>query len=67
MSMGVNREVFKRGDITEARTILGLPQEEFIFTFVGNVIKQKGIEELLLAFRQVKELTNRQVKLVIIG
>ena len=67
MSMGVNREVFKPGDQKAARTTLQLPQEEFIFTFVGNVIKQKGVEELLQAFQEVKQTTTKKVKLAIIG
>ncbi len=65
--MGVNREVFKRGDKQAVRAELGLEQDAFTYLFVGNVIKQKGIEELLLAFQQVQEEANRKVKLVIIG
>ncbi len=66
-SMGVNCEVFKPGDQAEAREYLGLAQDAFTFLFVGNVIKQKGIEELLLAFEQLQLQTDRPVKLVIIG
>lgn len=50
MSMGVNREVFKEGDKEDARKLLNLSPGDFIFSFVGNVIKQKGVQELLQAF-----------------
>ena len=66
-SMGVNRDVFKPGDKKVARAALGLEQDVFTYLFVGNVIKQKGIEELLLAFEQVQKKANQKVKLVIIG
>lgn len=66
-SMGVNRDVFKQGNKELARTQLGLEQDAFTYLFVGNVIKQKGIEELLLAFEQVQAKANQKVKLVIIG
>ena len=67
MSMGVNREIFKRGDQNEARATLQLTTDEYLFTFVGNVIQQKGVEELLQAFQKVKERTDVKVKLAIIG
>ena len=41
-SMGVNRDVFKRGDKQAVRAELGLEQDAFTYLFVGNVIKQKG-------------------------
>lgn len=66
-SMGVNRQVFHPGDKMAARKALGLEQDAFTYLFVGNVIKQKGIEELLLAFEKVQAEAGRKVKLVIIG
>lgn len=66
-SMGVNREVFKPANKIEIRRELHLPEERFIFLFVGNVIKQKGIEELLQAFQMVKKKVNRPVELVLVG
>ncbi|MGM9949308.1 MAG: glycosyltransferase [Lysinibacillus sp.] len=66
-SMGVNRQVFHPGDKSAARAAVGLEQDAFIYLFVGNVIKQKGIEELLVAFEKVQAEADRKVKLVIIG
>ncbi|NLY79184.1 MAG: glycosyltransferase family 4 protein [Lysinibacillus sp.] len=66
-SMGVDRNIFKPGNKREVRNELGLEEDPFIYLFVGNVIKQKGLEELLVAFQQVKKESDRKVKLVIIG
>ncbi|MBB5149064.1 MULTISPECIES: glycosyltransferase [Ureibacillus] len=66
-SMGVNRQQFKPGNKEIVRKELNLDDDAFIYLFVGNVIKQKGVEELLIAFQQVKKEANRKVKLVIIG
>ncbi|CAM5191780.1 Glycosyltransferase involved in cell wall bisynthesis OS=Ureibacillus acetophenoni OX=614649 GN=SAMN05877842_104128 PE=4 SV=1 [Ureibacillus acetophenoni] len=66
-SMGVNREVFKPGNQYAIRNELGLEQDAFVYLFVGNVIKQKGVEELLLAYKQVKQQSDRSTKLVIVG
>ncbi|PYF07592.1 glycosyltransferase [Ureibacillus chungkukjangi] len=66
-SMGVNREVFHQTDQKQARKQLGIEEEDYIYLFVGNVIKQKGVEELLHAFKQVQKSTDQKVKLVIVG
>ncbi|MEG0259960.1 MAG: glycosyltransferase [Lysinibacillus sp.] len=67
VSMGVNREVFSEGHQATARKELQIASEPFVFLFVGNVIKQKGVEELLRAFQMLKKEVNRPVELVIIG
>jgi len=66
-SMGVNRKQFKPGNKESARKQLQLDEDAFIYLFVGNVIRQKGVEELLIAFQQVKKASDRKIKLVIIG
>ncbi|WP_437311408.1 glycosyltransferase family 4 protein [Sorangium sp. So ce388] len=47
---GVDRALFRPGDRRAARIELGLPERGRIVTFVGNVIREKGIHELLGAF-----------------
>lgn len=66
-SMGVNRQVFKPGNQKEVRKELGISEDTFMYLLVGNIIKQKGVEELLLAFKEVKKVSDKKVQLVIIG
>ena len=54
MSMGVDTSVFKYVPKVEAREKLGLPIEEKILIFVGNVIRAKGLLELVEAFDSLK-------------
>ena len=55
MSMGVNREIFKEGSQLEARKLLGIPVEPIVYLFVGNLIKEKGLKELIQAFQKLDE------------
>ncbi|MFC5588817.1 glycosyltransferase [Sporosarcina soli] len=54
MSMGVDTSVFKEVPKAEARKQLGLPIEEKIMLYVGNVIRAKGLLELVEAFDSLK-------------
>jgi len=66
MSMGVDTSLFKALEKDEARTILNLDQNKKVILFVGNVIKAKGVLELVEAFQVVKE-THPMSALYIIG
>lgn len=54
MSMGVDTSVFNYVAKVEAREKLGLPIEEKMLIFVGNVIQAKGLLELVEAFDSLK-------------
>lgn len=54
LNMGVNRTIFKPGSQTKARAELNLPIDKKIILFVGNLIKAKGLEELLDACQALK-------------
>ncbi len=54
MSMGVDTSVFNYVPKVEAREKLGLPIEEKMLIFVGNVIQAKGLLELVEAFDSLK-------------
>lgn len=54
MSMGVDTSVFKYVQKEAAREQLGLPQEEKVMLFVGNIIRAKGLLELVEAFDSLK-------------
>lgn len=55
LSMGVDTTVFKKHDQAEVRGKLGIPQSDKTCLFVGNVIREKGVAELIQAFGKIKE------------
>ena len=46
---GFDETIFYPRDKKEAREKLGLPQDEFIVSFVGHFIERKGIDKLMAA------------------
>jgi glycosyltransferase involved in cell wall biosynthesis len=46
------------------RRSLGIPQEDFVFIFVGRLVGEKGINELVEAFKKLK---NKNVSLLLVG
>lgn len=40
---------------SELKASLGISQDDIIFVFVGRLVKEKGIEELILAFNDLRE------------
>lgn len=57
MSMGIDRNVFKLGDKQQMQQELGMDCERTNFLFVGNIIEEKGVSELITAFQQLEEGT----------
>ncbi|WML41215.1 glycosyltransferase [Neobacillus sp. OS1-2] len=66
LNMGVNREIFKPIDMGAAREQCWLEKDAKIILFVGNLLEQKGLIELIEAARLVHE-RDTDVQLVIIG
>lgn len=54
LSMGVDTDVFKPHPQAEVRASLDIPQAEKICLFVGNVIREKGVSELIRAYGKMK-------------
>ena len=48
------------------RASLPISEKDFVFVFVGRVVKDKGIEELIQAFTQLKE-KHPDIKLLLVG
>jgi len=48
----------------DARTQLGLDQENFVFTFFGGIRPNKGLDELILTFRNIED---SKIRLIIAG
>ncbi|MEQ6390984.1 polysaccharide pyruvyl transferase family protein [Bacillaceae bacterium S4-13-58] len=66
INMGVNRDVFKQIEKSEARSKLGLSADGRILLFVGNLIFAKGLSDLGQAMLSLKE-TDPDVTLHLIG
>ncbi|QAS53437.1 glycosyltransferase [Halobacillus litoralis] len=64
INMGVNRTVFAPTDSEKVKKELNLSQESFHILFVGNLIKAKGLKELITAFQR---LPDKNAELHIIG
>lgn len=64
---GVDRSVFFHKGTEDARQQLGVDPSDFLVLYVGNLIKEKGLEELILAFKSLENKESRPQKLVIIG
>lgn len=66
INMGVNREIFKPINKGEARASCDLDPSIIPILFVGNIIKQKGLMELLGAFSQLVRM-QPAIRLYLIG
>nr|WP_263324814.1 glycosyltransferase [Neobacillus sp. Marseille-Q6967] len=66
LNMGVNRQIFKPVDRLFAREKCNYPKDSRMILFVGNLLEQKGLIELLDALSLVQEKVSN-VELVIIG
>jgi len=59
-----NPALISENEKNELKSELGIEKEDFVFIFVGRLVSDKGINELILAF---KELKNENVKLILVG
>lgn len=55
---------FSENDKINLRNQLHIRKDEFVFIFIGRLVKDKGINELIKAF---KSLENSNVKLLLVG
>jgi glycosyltransferase involved in cell wall biosynthesis len=70
-SNGINTQHFEVNDqlsikADELRTKHNIKTDDFVFVFIGRVVKDKGIQELVQAFVKLSE-TFTHVKLLIVG
>lgn len=67
MSMGIDRNVFQLpSDKAVVQRALGMDPAKKNLLFVGNVIQEKGVEELILAFNELSK-NDDNVALYIVG
>lgn len=70
-SNGINLEYFNsnkflKEDITSKKTKLNIKQEDFVYIFVGRIVKDKGINELVESFKKINKKYNN-TKLLLVG
>lgn len=68
-SNGIDTSFFSRSQISEESQIqlresLNIPVDDFVFVFVGRLVGDKGINELIRAF---SKLTHSRCKLLLVG
>lgn len=52
--------------LEQLRTQLGIKPDDFVFVFIGRLVKDKGIQELVIAFKKLQG-QYPQVKLLLVG
>jgi glycosyltransferase involved in cell wall biosynthesis len=70
-SNGINTAFFSReqleaSKLEELKTQLGIAPSDFVFVFIGRLVKDKGIQELVTAFKKLQPV-HPQVKLLLVG
>lgn len=65
---GIDTSYFSIGSVekskNEIRQGLGIREEEFVFIFIGRIVRDKGMRELVSA---MKRLDDKNVKLLLVG
>jgi glycosyltransferase involved in cell wall biosynthesis len=70
-SNGINTEHYDAALVSEdvrtnLRAELNISKDDIIFIFIGRIVKDKGINELVTAFDSLSE-TNKHCKLILVG
>lgn len=74
-SNGIDTDYFSASQISDVqqtilRDQLGLTKDDFVFIFVGRLVKDKGIQELVRAFKELKNkpaTASKNIKLLLVG
>lgn len=68
MSMGIDRTVFAEApNKAEAAQKLGMDPTKINFLFVGNIIREKGVAELIKAFKKLNSSQPSKAELYCVG
>lgn len=59
-------DAYSDAQLEQIRNEFGIPTDAFVFVFIGRLVRDKGINELVAAFRKVSE-KNQKVKLLLVG
>jgi glycosyltransferase involved in cell wall biosynthesis len=61
-----NHDMFAKQEKENLKQELGILESDYVFIFVGRLVKDKGINELVNAFDKLN-LTNKNIKLLLVG
>ena len=61
-----NPELYSFENNQDLKTKLGIEQNDFVFIFVGRLVKDKGINELIAAFSKL-QTQHKSIKLLLVG
>lgn len=70
-SNGINTTYFSQENVSDSllkklQKELNISEEDFVFVFVGRIVKDKGINELVSAFSKLSD-DNDNIKLLLVG
>ncbi|PVY43019.1 glycosyltransferase family 4 protein [Pontibacter virosus] len=70
-SNGINTTFFSReqlitAKLEELKAQLGIKPDDFVFVFIGRLVKDKGVQELVTAFKKLQG-QHPQIKLLLVG
>lgn len=65
---GINKDFFNSElvDESELRNNYHLKEDDFVFGFIGRIVGDKGINELVKAFKKLED-NNEKIKLLLVG
>ncbi|MDM1328402.1 glycosyltransferase family 4 protein [Myroides odoratimimus] len=71
-SNGINtsffsKENFPESDLNDLKKNLGIVESDFVFIFVGRLVGDKGINELVHAFDKLENKIEKEIKLLLVG
>lgn len=61
-----NPDLFTTDANSNLKKELGIETDDFVFIFVGRLVKDKGINEMIIAF-ELLQIENSKIKLVLVG
>lgn len=67
---GINMVYFDKcrlGNLSDWKIKLGITRDDFVFSFVGRVVRDKGVNELVYAFDKLSILYPDRISLLIVG
>ena len=62
-----NMNLFSKEHQQNLRNSLGIAPDDFVFIFIGRLVGDKGINELVSAFKLIHNTNNQNVKLLLVG